>query len=376
MEWPLHVPVIVWSVWVFLLGLGVGSFVNVLVARLPYEKSVVWPGSRCFTCLKPIRWYDNLPVLGYLLLRGRCRACGATFSARYLWVELLTGVLFVGLFLWEIVFDGHRVPAVRAWANDVTFGVPPAGAWVFFVYHATLLTLLLAASLIDAGHRIIPPAITYTGTVIGLVGGLFLAWPTPTDPAAVATLQTHETWTQPGDWGRIPIGARPWPVWGPLPDELPPGSWQLGLVEGLAGAAAGTFLVRAIKALFEVGLGKEALGMGDADLLMMAGAFLGWQPVVLSLFVGAFASLAIKLPMMVVERVRGVQSDRELPFGPGLAAGVVLTWLGWRWIGPAVQFVFFDGVLLGAVAVVMGGGMLAAGLLLRRGGEPGEEAAR
>ena len=69
----------------------VGSFLNVLVARLPFEKSILWPGSRCFSCLQPIRIFDNLPIIGYLRLRGKCRSCGAAFSSRYLWVELEIG---------------------------------------------------------------------------------------------------------------------------------------------------------------------------------------------------------------------------------------------------------------------------------------------
>ena len=70
MEWWFYVPTLVWCLWVFLLGLMVGSFLNVLIARLPYEKSIVWPGSRCFSCYRPIRFLDNLPVVGYLRLGG------------------------------------------------------------------------------------------------------------------------------------------------------------------------------------------------------------------------------------------------------------------------------------------------------------------
>src|SRR5205809_5731572 len=95
-----------WSDWMlsslllnlFVLGTIVGSLLNVCVHRLPLEKSIIWPGSRCSHCLQPIRWYDNIPLLSYLLLRGRCRACGTSYSARYFLIELLTGLSFVGLF--------------------------------------------------------------------------------------------------------------------------------------------------------------------------------------------------------------------------------------------------------------------------------------
>src|SRR5947208_9418993 len=92
-----------WLVFAFLLGTAVGSFLNVIVARLPYEKSVLWPGSRCGNCYQPIRFFfDNIPLLSYLLLRGRCRTCKARFSIRYFLVELFVALAFVGVFVFEI----------------------------------------------------------------------------------------------------------------------------------------------------------------------------------------------------------------------------------------------------------------------------------
>src|SRR6185503_12420212 len=110
-----------------------------------------------------------------------------------------------------------------------------------------------------------------------------------------------------GPWGvlgqgffLIPEGLYPWPLWGPLPEALPPGSWQLGLVTGLVGALAGTFLLRAVGFLFGTGLGKEALGLGDADLMMMAGSFLGWQPIILAFFLSAPVALVLTTALAVV----------------------------------------------------------------------------
>lgn len=109
----------------------VGSFLNVLVARLPYEKSILWPGSRCFACLRPIRPLDNLPIVGYLRLRGRCRSCGAGFSARYLWVEIGTGLAFLGLFLLDVVFNVHNLPGAKYQPVGGSTAPPGIGLAVF-----------------------------------------------------------------------------------------------------------------------------------------------------------------------------------------------------------------------------------------------------
>ena len=124
------------------------------------------------------------------------------------------------------------------------------------------------------------------------------------------------------------------------------------MLNGVIGALAGSFVVRVVKWLFEVGFGKEALGLGDADLLMMAGAFLGWQIAVLSLFVGACAALVLKVPGLLLSVFRKSAVENELPFGPGLALGVVVTWLSWPWLGARLQFVNLDPFMLGGVQEV------------------------
>jgi leader peptidase (prepilin peptidase)/N-methyltransferase len=165
----------------------------------------------------------------------------------------------------------------------------------------------------------------------------------------------------------VPAGMYPWPVWGPVPPWLAEHRWALGLVTGLTGAAAGMILIRAAKFLFERGLGKEALGLGDADLMMMAGAFLGWQPVVLAVPAGAFVTLLVLPPLFLWLKVWGRPFPRHIPFGPGLAAGVVVCWLGWTGLfGELVRAVFFDAVMLSVGTAAMFGLLLVAGLLLRR----------
>lgn len=367
-----QLPLVIWSVSALVLGLMVGSFLNVLAARLPFEKSIAWPGSRCFNCYRPVHPLDNLPIIGYLRLRGRCRQCGAAFSSRYLWVELGTGVAFLALFLAEVVFNRFALPGMTwNWRFET---LPPWPAVGVFVYHAIFLSLLIAAAVIDTDHRVIPPLIPFTGLALGVVGAAFVPWPWPYPAAAANFAQQGIPWMLLPVAGQVPVGVQPWPVWGPEVGVSFAGTWKLGVLNAVLGALAGSLVVRLVKWLFETGFGKEALGLGDADLLMMSGAFLGWQPVVLSLFVGAFAALIVfKLPAIVLAAARRTGVDRELPFGPGLAVGVVATWFAWPWLAPKVQPVFFDGPTLLLVVVVMSVGMLAAGLLLRRNETPEPE---
>lgn len=372
----MYAPVAIWCLFVFAVGLALGSFLNVLIARLPLEKSIVWPSSRCFSCYKPISLTDNLPIVGYLRLRGRCRHCGAAFSARYLWVELGTGLATLALFVLEVLLNRHAIPALNQNLVNGYTAYPPGPFWAMFLYHCVLLWALIAAAVIDAEHRIIPPLIPYTGLLVGVVGGALMPWPWPNPAAAAAALPTDPAWMLPENWGKIPAGVQPWPFYGPTFAFAPPGSFTLGLMNSLIGALAGSLVVRFVKAAFEVGFGREAMGLGDADLLMLAGAFLGWQIAVLSLFVGALCALVLKVVMSVVVRepaappaspVGGVPLDsRELPFGPGLAIGVVVTWFAWPWLGPAIQYVFFDWVVLLFSGILLCVGVLASGLFLRR----------
>lgn len=349
-----------WLFVVFIVGAAIGSFLNVCIYRLPLEKSVLWPGSRCGHCFKQIRWYDNVPLLSYLFLRGRCRSCGAKFSMQYFWIELLTGLGFVGLFYLEIIDNIHRFTFLQQRAADVQWGVIPWQAWVVFGHHALLLSLLIVATCCDLIHREIPLTVTLPGTFLGLVGASLFPWPWPYTPAeGLRWVGDAPSW-----WiffpGRGPeLGLYPWPFWGPIPWGLEAGSWQLGLLTGVAGMLVGSFLLRGIRFLFGLGLGDEAMGLGDADLMMMAGAFLGWQPVVVAFFIGVF-------PAMVVGVLQRLWSgDNALAFGPWLAFGTVISFLFWNDIGPQVQVLFFHETLLAVLVIGSGVIMVVASYTIR-----------
>jgi leader peptidase (prepilin peptidase)/N-methyltransferase len=308
----------------FVLGAVVGSFLNVCIARLPLEKTPLWPGSRCSHCLQPVRWYDNLPLVSYWLLGGRCRTCGASFSFRYFAIELLTALCFTGLFWLEVVENVHDILVLRSEHARLLAGRPPSvGALVLFGHHAVLVSLLIVATFCDLDYREIPLQITVPGTVLGLLGAVVWPWPWP-NPPGLGHLPADAPW-----W-MVPAppeeGVYPWPVWGPLPDWLPPGSWQLGLATGLAGLLGGTLLLRALRILFSRGLGVEAMGLGDADLMMMAGSFVGWQPVLVAFFLSALPGLVFALAHMLAQAAaawKRLRLDVEPPRGHG-ELGLVL----------------------------------------------------
>jgi len=165
-------------------------------------------------------------------------------------------------------------------------------------------------------------------------------------------------WALPA--GGLKEGIQPWPLWGPLPLLLAPGgNWQTGLATGVAGALAGTFIMRAIGFLFGSGLRKEALGLGDADLMMMVGSFLGWQIVVSAIFVSVIPAAVFGVFQWIVHR------DNSLPFGPSLAAGSLITCLGWRERPRDLQILLFSWqalVLFAGFAAVF---LFVAALLIR-----------
>jgi leader peptidase (prepilin peptidase)/N-methyltransferase len=387
---------------VFVLGAFIGSFLNVCIYRLPLEKSVLWPPrSHCGHCLQPIRWYDNIPLVSYWVLGGRCRVCGAKYSIRYFFIELLTAGCFAGLFYLEYIQNIHQLdPGIL---DPLKHNAPRFfwGRMAIFGFHTVLLCFLLVAMFCDFDHQAIPLSLTVTGTLIGLIGSVLWPWPWPYTPSEAAPhLRPQEmTWQlRPGlewrldDWGSLGFkaGLYPWPVWGPLPSWLEPGgNWQTGLATGLAGALMGTLILRAVRFLFGFGRGAEymepedpalaevpqnflsrslswfgrvggrALGLGDADLMMMAGSFLGWQLILVAFFVGVFPGLILGVAQLIR------RGNQPFPFGPALALGVVITWLRWPWLGQHFKILFFNGplmlILAGACAVFM----VIAGFVLR-----------
>lgn len=234
----------------FTFGLLWGSFLNVVIYRVPRELSVVRPASRCPGCGTPIAGYDNIPVLSYVILRGRARCCGAKMSPRYPLVELIGGAL--SLAIWQAIV--LRLPA------DTSAGRALA---VYGAYFALALGLV-AAAFIDAEHMFLPDSIMFGGIVLGI---------------ATATVR------------------------------------GLAFTESLLGAAIG-FVVIWLPFIFVYKglLGRTGMGLGDAKLLALAGAWLGWPGAVFALLAGAvqgtlyagvlkLLGIEPKLPKAVLEEI-------------------------------------------------------------------------
>ncbi len=332
---------------VFLTGASVGSFLNVAVARLPLEKSLLWPSSRCGNCLQPICWYDNIPILSYLILRGRCRTCSQRYSVGYMFVELATALGFVGLFWIEIVENIHTWPGDQN--PEFRLFLFPLESFCGFAWHALLFAFLMVATVCDLRSREIPLQLTLTGTLVGLVGSAFMPWPFPHAVAQISPAPIA-----------LPLGAQTWPFWEPLPAWCAQGgNVQTGLVTGVVGALVGTLLLRGIGFVFSAGLGKDALGLGDADLMMMAGAFLGWQLVVVAFFLSVFPALLFGIIQLAIRR------DNSLPFGPALSLSVMGTCLAWGQISDPLREFLFNEFILFWVVVFCGAMLFIMSFLLR-----------
>jgi leader peptidase (prepilin peptidase)/N-methyltransferase len=233
------------------LGLMLGSFLNVCIHRWPKEESVVKPRSRCPGCGKMIAWYDNIPVLSWLLLRGKCRHCKAAISIQYPLIELATGIIWVFM----------------AWRYGAT--ITALQAAIFF-------TILLGIALTDAREYIIPDEFSLGGLVIGILFSLAGGF------AGVSTAL---------------LGAAV--GFGVL--------WLVGV--------AGTKMFK-----------EEAMGGGDIKMMAMVGAFVGWQGVLLTIFLGALLGTLVFVPLSVVGK------KKLVPFGVFLSLGAAATWLA----GPAL----------------------------------------
>jgi len=371
------VPDWIWLVFLFAFGCCIGSFLNVVIYRLPRERSIVSPPSACPACGRHIRWFDNIPLVSWLLLGRKCRYCKAPISPRYFIIELLTGLVFVGIFL-------------LYFRSDLRSGIPAIldGGWLIWLVSAALLAGLIAASAIDVELWVIPLSICWFVTAAGLAASALAGWvidpavlhqyfllPSTADiilrSSTVASLAAGATLglvisnlllaaglvRRSYDLARLKdsaekagraeqlqefsdrievcreiifllpivvcsIGAH-WVVsrfsssfgfWLSFSQKLP----VAGLLGALWGYFVGAGLVWATRIFGTLVFGKEAMGLGDVHLMGAAGAVIGPVFVVIAFFIAPFFGLAWAGTQMFFRKTR------QIPYGPFLSLGILV----------------------------------------------------
>lgn len=260
-------PAYIIAIAVGVVGAIIGSFLNVVIHRVPREESIAFPASHCPSCDTAIRPYDNVPVVSWAVLRGRCRACRAPISARYPAVELLTGVLFA---LTYVLHSG------------LTLSLP---------FDLAFVAAIVALVFIDAEHMLLPNVITYPGAALALVARVVV----------------------PNLYGVASLGGEQTPA------------WLLSLGGALLGALAGGGFLWLVGWLWERARGVEAMGLGDVKMMLMVGAFLGWPLTLLTIFVGVLTGSLAGVAAMVRRGERDMQM--LLPFGIFLGLGTLVSLL-------------------------------------------------
>lgn len=316
------------AIFVFIFGLIVGSFLNVCIVRMPHELSVVTPRSHCTKCKKTIPWYDNIPLVSYLLLGGKCRFCKEKFSFLYFFVELLTGCIFLGFYLY--------------------FGLS-----MVLIPYLFMVSCFIVATIVDFKHRIIPDEISVGGMYFGLVFSLLIP-------------SLHENYFSSLIYGRYVmwvlvflfyVGIFLSGLGGAsqeedlLEEESGYNNWVMifvlsclavdaiihfvllrffqvplekfvpylnSLDASIIGLLAGGAAVAVLGMIGDILFKKESMGGGDVKLVAMMGAFMGWQLVILTFFIAPFFGSIFG----IIEKIR--TKDNAIAYGPFLVLGALI----------------------------------------------------
>ncbi len=279
----------------FVVGLAFGSFLNVCISRIPHDLSIVSPPSFCPRCQAPIRWRDNIPLLSWIVLRGRCRECGKPISLRYPAVELLTAILFV--------------------ASYACFG----STWLT-LKSCVFAFLVVGLIFMDAETGLLPHEFTYPGIVLGLA----LAWLVPVDPSGTAFVLSA-------------LGVR----------GISSGM-ELSALDSIVGAIVGAGFFYLTWALYYLVRRRSGMGFGDIALMAMVGAFLGLKLTLLVVLIAPILATLYAFVMLLVSRdadaglrtsdrqsestAAGRFLSREVPFGTFLGTSSLIALFSGRYI--------------------------------------------
>jgi len=367
---------IIWFIFIFAFGCCIGSFLNVVIYRLPREKSLIFPPSACPACGRRIRFYDNIPLVSWLILGGKCRHCRARISPRYFIIELLTGIAFVGLFYFYFFTENYD--AVESFTTN---------GWYIYLVSVILVACLIAASAIDLELWIIPISICWFLTGAGLAASTFAhyaidserIWGYDMFPAAspetgalaaggliglfisllllatgkikrsYAQLESDTSLTETSDQSApndrlemlrellflLPVilsaliayimltNIGSLERWWINISQMPPVTGFLG---SLFGYFIGAGLIWTTRILGTLAFGKEAMGLGDVHLMGAAGTILGPLFIVFAFFIAPFLGLAWAVTQMFFKKTR------QIPYGPFLSLGIVTVMILHDWI--------------------------------------------
>lgn len=306
---------------IFMFGAIVGSFLNVCIVRLPKGQSIVTPGSHCPKCLQAIAWYDNIPLLSWLVLTGKCRQCKAVISFRYWLVECLTASAFYGLY--------------RHYGLD----------WVLLAY-LVMVSGFIVAMFVDFAERIIPDEVSVGGMGAGIVFsvliprlhtpgheeflfGSFLAGALVLAcvglgfiyPIFCKHLMEEEDASDRMAKGLVLCALLVIAVVNANASHLPAviAPHLLALSASLSGLIVGGGVVYAMGLVGDIIFKKESMGGGDVKLMAMAGAFLGWKVALLAFFIAPFFGAVYG----IIEKIR--TKDSAIAYGPFLIAGILVS---------------------------------------------------
>lgn len=262
-------------IFTFVLGAAVGSFLNVVIHRVPIDESIVFPNSACPKCKESIKPYDNIPILSWLILRGKCRNCKNPISARYPAVELLTALLFI-LVYWQIGFNPFLPVAL--------------------IFSAVMVSLIF----IDAEHMLLPDVITFPLLFFALL--VRLIYPIVFSGEYFPDLQTY-----------------------PLTLMQDSPIWLVSLIGAILGGLFGGGSLWLVGELWKRLRGVEAMGFGDVKMMFGVGALLGWKLTFLTIFLGAFTGAIAGILVMAKQKDKDLQA--QIPFGIFLGIGSIIALL-------------------------------------------------
>ncbi|MES2789943.1 MAG: prepilin peptidase [Planctomycetota bacterium] len=365
-----------WLVLPFLFTLGavIGSFLNVCIYRIPQHekfwdslKSLVSPPSSCPNCHNLIPTRDNIPILGWFILGGRCRFCRQQFSVRYAMIELLNALLFVLVYWMEIPENLHQGLQGSCLYTNLGPQGYPGSDWLSpqavlmwrYIYHMVLIEALVVATFIDFDLRIIPDGVTLPAMFVGVAGSLIgqvhivPAWFQRSDLSHFITM-IYDVWgdgTPPG-WLKSVSGWW-WMSGSGVPSWFAQYPHWHGLLVSLAGLVVGGGIVWIVRFIGHLVLRQEAMGFGDVILLAMIGSFLGWQPAVMVFIIAPVIALLVVIVTWLFFR------QREIPYGPYLSIAALIVIVGWKWLWGVFEHVFEMGPLLPFFALAMSVGLYA-----------------